>query len=96
MEIDKETKEKLDKYLDTMTWYHSEKLWPQGFFSTVGRIEDNMKKLNQNIESAISSSTKLTNALNKITLAGVIVAGVGILVAICNLSFEIYKFIATK
>jgi len=52
--------------------------------------------LNQNIESAISSSTKLTNALNKITLAGVIVAGVGILVAICNLSFEIYKFIATK
>jgi len=37
------------------------------------------------------SSEKLTKALNRITLAGVIIAGLGILVAVASLIFEIYK-----
>jgi len=36
-------------------------------------------------------SQKLTKALNRITLAGVIIAGLGILVAVASLIFKIYK-----
>ncbi|MGI5840959.1 MAG: hypothetical protein ACOX6N_02020 [Patescibacteria group bacterium] len=91
--------EKIDKFLDTLGWYFSEKSTPTGLFSTIGRIDENLKKLNENverlnlnIEEAGKSSDKLTLALNKITLAGVIVAAIGLFIAVGNLAFEILKF----
>ena len=92
----KNKEEKIDKFLDTLAWYFSEKRWPTGFYSTIGRIDEKLGKLNKNIEEANESSTKLTRALNRITLAGVIIAGLGIIVAVANLLFEIYKFFAVK
>ncbi len=91
--------EKIDKFLDTLGWYFSEKSTPTGLFSTIGRIDENLKKLNENaeklnknIEESSKSSDRLTTALNKITLAGVVIAGLGILIGLGNLAFEVYKF----
>lgn len=79
MEIDKE---KIEKFLDIMSWHFSEKETPMGFYNAVAKISGESEKLNQNIEKFNESSSKLTSALNRITLAGVIIAGLGILIAI--------------
>lgn len=92
LEKDKEREEKIDKFLNTLIWYFSEKTTPTGFYATIGRIDEKLGNLNKNIEEANKSSEKLTKALNKITLAGVVISGIGILVAIVNLVFEIYKY----
>jgi hypothetical protein len=99
----KNRNEKIDKFLDTLAWYHSDKSTPTGFYATIGRIElslhkfnDHAERLIQSIDTAEKSSEKLTTALNKITLAGVIVAGAGIFIALANLVFEIYKFSSVK
>lgn len=95
--------EKIDKALDTLAWYFSEKRTPTGFYHAVGQIEQKLgqsigvgEKLNNNIENASKSSENLTRALNKITLAGVIVGGIGLIIAAGNLIFEIYKFLIGK
>jgi hypothetical protein len=92
--------ERIDRFLDTLIWYFSEKSTPTGFYHNVGQIEEKLgqlikvgETLNKNIEDAGESSEKLTSALNKITLAGVIIAGIGLLIALGNLLFEIYKYL---
>lgn len=62
-----------------------------GLRSTIGKIGDNLVILNKNLQDADESSKKLTQALNIITLAGVIVAGIGILIALANFIWDIYK-----
>jgi len=96
----KTREEKIDKYLDNLGWYFSEKSRPTGFYHKVGQIEEKLGKLievgekfNKNIEEAGKSSDRLTLALNKITLAGVIIAGIGLVIALGNLAFEIYKYL---
>jgi len=91
--------EKIDKFLDALGWYFSEKTTPTGFYHKVGQIEEKLgqligvaEKFNKNIEEAGKSSERLTSALNRITLAGVIIAGFGLLIALGNLVFEIYKY----
>jgi hypothetical protein len=84
--------EKIDKFLDSLAWYHSEKSTPVGFFSTIGRIEKELTNLNENIKHASESSDKLIEALNKISLWGVRIAAIGIFIAACGLAFEIYKY----
>ena len=44
--------------------------------------------LTSEISKASVESGKLTNALNRITLAGVIIAGIGVLLTIVNLVLE--------
>lgn len=95
----KDREEKIDKFLDALGWYFSEKTTPTGFYRKVGLIEEKLGKLievaekfNSNIEEAGKSSERLTSALNRITLAGVIIAGLGLLIAFSNLAFEIYRF----
>jgi hypothetical protein len=56
-----------------------------------GRVRDELVKLNENLKKADESSASLTKALNKITLAGVIVAGIGILIGLLSLGLEFYK-----
>ena len=99
IEKGKNRDQKIDKFLDVLGWYFSEKIEHSGFYATIGRIEEkigklneNAESLNKNIENASISSGNLTQALNRITLSGVIVAGIGILLAVINLSFEIYKY----
>ncbi len=81
----KNREEKIDKFLDTLAWYHSEKATPTGLFATIGRIEEELKNLNKNISEASKSSDRLTEALNKITLAGVIIAALGILISLIKI-----------
>jgi len=95
----KDRDEKIDKFLDVMGWHFSDKSTPTGFYHTVGRIDEKLGQLiiigetfNSNIEKASKSSDKLTTALNRITLAGVVIAGIGLLIALGNLLFEIYKY----
>lgn len=87
-EFGKNREEKIDKFLDILAAFHSTKETPIGIYSTFGRIEDNLKKLNQNIEAANNSSGRLTKALNRITLAGIIIAGIGVLVSVINFVFQ--------
>ncbi len=89
----KTLEEKQKKFYDTLTWYFSEKRTPTGFFHTIGLIRDRLTDLNKNLENANKSSAKLTRALNKITLWGVIVASIGVLVALGALIFRIYEYV---
>jgi len=63
----------------------------EGLRQTLGKISSELESLNKNLIEADKSSSKLTQALNKITLVGVIVAGIGILIAIGNLILDLYK-----
>jgi hypothetical protein len=91
--------EKIDTFLDALSWYFSEKTTPTGFYHKIGQIEEKLgqligvaEKFNNNIEEAGMSSERLTLALNRITLVGVIIAGVGLVIALGNLLFEVYKY----
>lgn len=95
-EFGKDRDEKIDKFLDAVGWWHHQKEDRPGVWKAVGDIRDSLQELNSNIKEANETSTKLTAALNKITLWGVIVAGSGILVAIANFIFEIIKNINSK
>lgn len=77
--------QELNKTVKTMGWYFSEKQTPTGLYATIGRIEQALKELNVNLVKTDESSSKLTKAINNITLAGVIIAGLSLLVAIGNL-----------
>ncbi len=96
MRFKEEDYEKIRKFLDTLTSYFSVRPWPSGFFRTVGRINEELKNLNSNIEKAITSSEKLTKALNKITLAGVIISSIGVAISLAYFFFEIFKFIRSQ
>lgn len=88
----KTREEKIDKFLDNLAWYFSQKETPIGLYSKIGKIEERVEELNKQLTKASESSEKLTKALNRITLAGVIIAAIGIIVAIANLIFEVYKY----
>ncbi len=65
-----------------------------GFFS--GGTYDNvllglLDRLIENFTRSSESSDKLTIALNRITLAGTVIAAVGLLIAAGSLSLEFYK-----
>ncbi len=62
-----------------------------GLTPFIARIGIVIEQLNKNLQKADESSTKLTQALNRITFYGVIVAGFGVLVAVGGLILEIYK-----
>jgi len=48
--------------------------------------------LNDAIRKADESSTKLTKALNRITLTGIVIAGVSFLVAAASVGLEYWKY----
>jgi hypothetical protein len=86
-------KEALEKdFYKTLTEYFSVRETPTGFFNTVGGIRDHLETLNKNLEQSNKSSTKLSKALNRLTLWGVIVAIAGVGVALGHLIFEIYRY----
>ena len=85
--------EKIDKFLDAAGWWHHQKEDRPGVWKAVGDIRDSLQTLNVNIKDANESSTKLTRALNKITLWGVIVAGSGIMIALASLILDLVKYI---
>jgi len=91
--MEEETSEAvIKKFYKTLTWYFSEKSTPTGVYGTIGAIKDELIKLNKNLETANTSSGKLTKALNRITLAGVIIAGLGVATAIVSLVFSIIEY----
>jgi predicted RNase H-like nuclease (RuvC/YqgF family) len=92
----KNREEKIDKFLDILSWYFSEKTIPTGLYSKIGKIEERIDELNKQLTKASESSEKLTKALNRITLAGVIIAGIGLFIALASLCVEIYKIFFLK
>lgn len=56
--------------------------------NSADQLNQSFEKLNENIRKADGSSTKLASALNRLTLGGVIVASVGILLALIQFLFE--------
>lgn len=90
--IGKDREEKIDKFLDNLAWYYSDYQTPVGLYSKIGKIEERIDELNKKLTESSDSSSELTKALNRITLAGAIIAGSGVLVAILNLIFEIGKY----
>lgn len=89
--------EKVNKFLDeAASYFHHQNFVPTGVFSTIGKIENHLNKLNENLVAANNSSEKLTEALNRITFWGVVIAGAGVILATISLWFEIYQSITTS
>ena len=89
--MDEIDSKELNKTIKTLGWYFNEKQTPTGFYATIGRIDEKLGQLISAIKSADESSVKLTKAINNITLAGVIIAGLGLIVAIANLILELIR-----
>lgn len=85
----KSTEELQRECFRTLSWYFAER--PTGFYAQLGQIKDQLATLNQRLAESDESSKALTRSLNRLTLAGVIVASVGVLVAAGNLALEIIK-----
>ena len=66
-----------------------------GLRSTIGYVKDKINDLNKNIRDSSESSDKLTAAIKNITLWGTIIAGAGVLIALSNFCFEVYKYTPT-
>jgi hypothetical protein len=64
-----------------------------GLRQSLGTATTQLEQLNNNIKTADTSSQALTTAIKNITIAGTIIAGIGLLVAIANLVFEVYKYV---
>lgn len=96
MNLDEETQEEVRKCASTLADYFSVRTTPTGLYKTIGKIDEKLGELNKNIKDANESSTKLTAALNKITLCGVIVAGSGILVALASFVLDLIKHMQGK
>ena len=86
------TRELEIQFYKTMIGYFSYKDIPTGFFNTVSSMKDQLATLNINIKESSESSSALAKALNNLTFWGVLVAGLGVLVALGGLIFEIYKY----
>lgn len=59
----------------------------------VGDLGHKIDRLNTNLEESNKSSDKLTAALNRITLAGVIIAAIGVLVAAGNFILDLLNYL---
>ena len=79
-----------------LAWYFSEKYFPSNPSSSIEKAVEKIDKLNENLVKSGESSSKLTTALNRITLYGIIIAGIGVLTAVCSLVFEIIKYSSSK
>ena len=77
--------EKIDKFLDNLAWFHSEKATPSGLYSKIGKIEERLDELNKQLVEAGKSSGDLAKALNRITLAASIIAALTLLWAVVTL-----------
>lgn len=86
----KNREEKIDKFLDNLGWYFSTKAMSitDRTAKRVSELNEEIKQLNANFKKADESSTNLTRALNRITLIGTIIAGLGVIVAILNFIFK--------
>jgi len=56
--------------------------------NNVNQLNESFVQLNENIKKADDSSTNLSKALNRLTLGGVVVAGVGITLVLVQFLFE--------
>lgn len=59
----------------------------------VSYLGDKLEKLNKNLEESTKSSDRLTKALNNITLTGVIIAGIGVLIAVGNFVLDLLNYL---
>lgn len=88
--------ENIDIFLKNLSRYFSTKTTPTGFYNKVGKIEERLgefitlgEKFSKNIEESSRASEELTKALNRITLWGVIIAGISLFIALIHLILEV-------
>lgn len=83
--------EKEEQFLETLTSYFSSNPF---LISDSGaqKIESELEKLNKNLEDSSLSSTKLAEALNKLTRYGVLAAWGAVFVSFGHLVFEIFNY----
>jgi len=78
------------KFYQTLIWYFEQR--PTGFYNQFGLMKDQLIELNKNLKESSDASDTLAHALNRLTFAGVIVAGIGVLVAGGHLLIEALKY----
>jgi len=78
-------KDKVDKFLWKMVWFHHEKHIP-------GSPSQPINELNETIKKASDSSEKLTNSIRTATWVVAIIGGLALLVTIVNLLKEFGVF----
>ncbi|MEW5882490.1 MAG: hypothetical protein AB1761_18870 [Pseudomonadota bacterium] len=94
-EEDKESLSDLERrFYQTLTWYFEQR--PTGFYNQFGLMKDQLIELNKNLKESSTASDTLARALNRLTLVGVVVAGLGVLVAAGHLVLEIVKYVNGK
>jgi hypothetical protein len=79
------------EFYQALTWYFSQR--PTGFYSQLGFIKEQLEALNRNLVESSQASSKLTTALNRLTLWGVVIAGLGVLVGAGHLALELLKYL---
>lgn len=91
-EIGKDREEKINKFLDNLGWYFSQKDaldYTANAVSNLNKKIDTLNELfketNKTVSESNNSSTQLSKALNRITLFGSIIAGGSLVVSIINL-----------
>jgi hypothetical protein len=73
------------RFMRTMIWYHSEKIYPSGFYrglpERMDHLLDLLSKFNNQLDDSAKSQLKLAKALNIFTFLLVIVGVVQILIS---------------
>lgn len=87
-EISKKRDEKIDGFLDNLTRYFSPTSKQDLTAKAVTKLTEEIKILYTIIKKADESSIKLANALNKLTFWGVLVAAVGVFVALIQFLYN--------
>lgn len=59
----------------------------------ISYLGNKIDRLNRNLEESSKSSDRLTGALNNITRAGVIIAGIGVLIALGNFTLDLLNYL---
>lgn len=84
--------EKIDKFLDNLAWHFHTKQAIDYTARATEKLVVKLNELNETVREASVSSGNLTKALNHLTFWGIIIAGVGVLVAFGNFIFEVFKY----
>lgn len=78
------------KFYQTLIWYFEQR--PTGFYNQFGLMKDQLIELNKSLKESSGASDTLARALNRLTLVGIVVAGLGVLVAGGHLLIEVLKY----
>jgi predicted ribosome quality control (RQC) complex YloA/Tae2 family protein len=86
--LGKNREEKIDKFLDNLTWYFSTKAIGDSTARAAEKLNTSLKELNDNFKKADESSSNLARALNRLTFWGVLIAAIGVFVSLAQFLYN--------